>query len=766
MPVSSTVPSVTQLTQLVTQVAQAHEMPTLKTGSPDKSQETSQSCINQADRNQAISLTQLTQLPPFFTIASLKPLTGLTKNGVKYQIAKRGIETQKILGSEGYRKGSEICQYPTESLFAKWPEVIIAWEAQNLQIIHKQEEEKAALEAHKNDLVAIAKMPEWRRRVSDARQGILIYIQQEAERLEDEAQAQGDHSSQQEKAITLFIADALRKTLPTEIQTLLPIANARYRKGGAICRRTIFGWKAEAEVNGGAGLAPKEVEFKEPDFAQHLLKAYRKPSKPSLRYVVMYDLPKALEGTGIELPTYAQCRHYLKNHIGEIDKLRGRMGPRELRTRRSYRKRLTSKLLPLDVVVADGHTFKAEVAHPDNGKPFRPEVTQIIDVKTRKIVGISVDVSENALAVLAAIRCCALMHGVPAVFYCDNGSGYNNQWVEAVMARLGTTKTNSEPHNARGHGLVENLHRNVLVPCARQFPTYIGKDMDREAKQASFKKTRAKVPGTLPSWDDFRKAIFKAIDDYNARPHRALPYRRDENGKRVHLSPNEAWLAAVDAGFKYDKLPPESAWELLPSKVKTVRQCLIKLHNHEYYSKALEQFDGLEVCVGFDPLDASRVWVSALDGRFLAEAVVDGHASDYFPTPYIEQAQAKREDAQLRRGLEKVGRRQGMTLAGAGLSTLEMGDRVRAAAEEPPETEALGLSDKQEALANQIMAAVGKEKAEDAIDRYDRIKAAQAAGEAVTEEDLKWAAHYETTTPGKALLLLASQPISLKASNG
>jgi hypothetical protein len=281
---------------------------TSKAGTPAENAVASQSCECEAtvDVANQVSLVSL-----LFTTTQVMAYAGVSKSAIYKAINEGRLEKQSVVADKGNRKNKDNLHYSAKSVFALWPHAKTAWEAHNLQIIHKKEEENAALEAHKNDLVAIAKMPEWRRRVSDARQGILVYIQQEAERLEEQAQTQGDHSSQQEKAITLFIADALRKTLPPEIQTLLPIANARYREGGGICRRTIFGWKTEAEVNGGAGLAPKDVEFKEPDFAQHLLKAYRKPSKPSLRYVVMYDLWSVFllhKSSGLNTPPHSNTQ--------------------------------------------------------------------------------------------------------------------------------------------------------------------------------------------------------------------------------------------------------------------------------------------------------------------------------------------------------------------------------------------------------------------------------------------------------------------------
>lgn len=63
----------------------------------------------------------------------------------------------------------------------------------------------------------------------------------------------------------------------------------------------------------------------------------------------------------------------------------GRMGPRALKSLRAYVARDTMALWPMAVYVADGHCFDAEVRHPRHNRPFRPEITTVLDVHTRRI---------------------------------------------------------------------------------------------------------------------------------------------------------------------------------------------------------------------------------------------------------------------------------------------------------------------------------------------------------------------------------------------
>ena len=105
---------------------------------------------------------------------------------------------------------------------------------------------------------------------------------------------------------------------------------------------------------------------------------------------------------------------------------KGRLGSRELKKFKAYISRDTSNLWPTAVYTADGHTFDAEVQNPLTGKPFRPEITTVIDVYTRKVVGWSVDLSERTNSVYMALVRSIITHGIPAIWYVDNGKGFNN----------------------------------------------------------------------------------------------------------------------------------------------------------------------------------------------------------------------------------------------------------------------------------------------------------------------------------------------------
>lgn len=282
--------------------------------------------------------------------------------------------------------------------------------------------------------VTPAQLADWQRQCAESRLIIVREIQQRVR-----------SGVRKTKAIETLVIEAAEGTLPEHIQGIVSLANAKAGNDRAVSRRSVFDWVATVEdaenkkLSAVAVLAPKPRMVKIPEWAALLLKLYGQPQKPNLT-TVLELMPQHLPN-GIPCPTYSQAYRFITEKMGNVEREKGRMGSRELKNIQPFKRRDTSILWPTDVYTADGHCFDAEVAHPRHGKPFRPEITSIIDVATRMIVGYSIDLAESGWAVLDAIRMSACEHGIPALFYVDNGSGYTNALLKAegrgLMSRLG-----------------------------------------------------------------------------------------------------------------------------------------------------------------------------------------------------------------------------------------------------------------------------------------------------------------------------------------
>ena len=469
------------------------------------------------------------------------------------------------------------------------------------------------------------------------------------------------------KAVEKFTTDSKNGQLTATLADTVRRANAKAGKDGnaKVSRATLFNWLKLAENAGDnslvAVLAPKHRDVTMPVWGATLLKLWGQPTKPSLS-MVMRELVNVMGGENV--PSYAQASYFLRTHVGNVELERGRMGARELKNIQPFIRRDTSELFPTHVYTADGHTFDAEVAHPISGRPFRPEITAIIDVASRKLVGFSIDLAESGLAVLDAIRTAVCTNGVMALFYVDNGSGYKNAMMSrdgsGLMDRLGSTLTHSLPYNSQAKGIVERSHQSIWIQAAKRLPTYIGVDMDKEARQKAFKKTRKDIATfgeskLLLAWDDFMTLCRDEVERYNNRPHHAHPRRHNKlTGRKEHLTPQQVWdeklAMMVNLGKPLVKVHEADMVDLFrPYIERKVLRGEIKMFNHVYFSRELEQYHGETVHVGYDIHDASQVWVRDVSGRLLAVAKFEANTRAYFAQSVIEQAHEKRALGQLKR---------------------------------------------------------------------------------------------------------------------
>lgn len=465
------------------------------------------------------------------------------------------------------------------------------------------------------------------------------------------------------RVIQQFVDDANNQNLPSELLDAVNKANAKAGTDRTVSRRSLFDWmKAvdDAEKHGIAVLsvlAPKQRITKIPEWASALLKVWGQPQKPTLT-ACMELLPSYLNGS--PCPSYAQAWRFLKEKMGNVDVMRGRMGTKELRNIQPFIRRGTESLLPSDVYTADGHCFDAEVAHPIHGRPFRPEITSIIDVATRRVVGWSISLSESSWCVLDAIRMSATECGIPAIFYVDNGSGYKNDLLNAqghgVLARLNTEISHALPYNSQAKGIIERSHQTLWVKAAKNLPTYIGKDMDNEASNAVHKLTRNEIKkfGTakaLMAWTDFIAYAEQVVDAYNNKPHSGLKRIVDaETLKKRYQTPMEAWNEALKNGAPIDIVEDWDAEDLFrPYEERKTRRGEIELFSNRYFSADLEQFHGDTVLVGYDIHNADKITVRNKDGQFICHALWNANKRDYFPKTKVEQNREKRAKGRLDR---------------------------------------------------------------------------------------------------------------------
>lgn len=321
-------------------------------------------------------------------------------------------------------------------------------------------------------------------------------------------------------------------------------------------------------------------------------------------------------------------------------KYRGRITGSEWRSLMPYVARDVSMFKANDIWVGDGHSFKAKVQHPIHGRPFVPEITVIRDWVSRKIVGWSVDMAESCIAVSAALRDAMLRtQARPLIYYSDNGSGQTAKQldhpVHGVLGRLGIAHHTGIPGNPQGRGIIERLWADTFIALARTYPTFQGKSGDDNTINRMLKDLNKKEPKTLlPRWTDFLADVAAEVEDYNNRVHSII-----ENTPNQHyidkLDPD-----SIEVGVTAQELA--SLW--MPQVERVPQRGLIELFKNEYAMPELVNLlaEGERVVVRFDIHRPEKVMVFRLDGRYLGDAIWDGHKRAAFPVSYRDQKAEER----------------------------------------------------------------------------------------------------------------------------
>ena len=672
-----------------------------------------------------------------YTAKELAGLPGMP-SAKKTVIALAARENWPWRKREGRGGGRE---YSIEALPAETREALLAQAAAHLPAVVPP----APLPALRAEsLPTPATLARWQRDIMDARCAILNHVDTLAE----------IHGVV--KAVKKIVLQAKTGLLPAPLQQLLPTANARSgnkRGKQTLCPRTLFRWR-ELRAQGVTALAPKEPPKQPiPPWAPYFLKCYRVPRR--------IGVPEALEDmaeilpSGIPMPSESQCYRLLAR-MSKVEREMGRRTGNDLRAIKPFRRRDTSDLEPLEVVLCDGHSFKAKVAHPKHGRPFHPEVCAVIDAATRKAIGWSAGLAESAETVADALRHAIQNTGIPAIFYTDPGSG-NKAAVNADpafgrYARLGITFKTGIPGNSQARGLVERFQASCWIRAARKLPTFTGKGMDgttlHKTSRLLDKEIRAQgQSGMLPSWLQFLDQCAAAIDGYNNRPHKALPKITDSAGKRRHMTPNEAWAVHAAKGWQPMTVTPQELDDLFRPRIQTTtRRGEVRLFGNLYFHVDLQHHQGEQVFVEYEPQDGRFVTVRDLEERLICKAGFEANKSRIYPVSASEKAIEDRA-----RGRRKRKERD--------LEEIELERRGTTVVITPDNPKVIALRQKLLAEEAAPQAAV-VDLPTDAAGRlryYKDLRFRMGHGERISGRDLEWMGKFEETREGRTLLELEAE---------
>ena len=574
----------------------------------------------------------------WYTAQELAGLPGLpsTAQGVRKAAQRGNWQSQS-------RPGSKATEYAFASLPPEVQAALIVKVVGSVQSTSITEQQPIIAE---RDAVSASHLNEDQRKIMTARLAFVREIERMSQRIS------------QQLAIKTLTVLAKNGEFSTYLAERVVKANDRKTESRTLSERTLKRWLADYRAHGEVGLAParRKKDISIPVWAADFLCCYQRPTKPSVEASYAEYVAKC-QG---ERPSIHQVRRFLNKLSIEAREI-GRYSPQEAKAHKVFNRRSTLNMLPGEVYTADGHKFDAEVLNPRTGKPYRPEITTVLDVATRRALGVSVSESESAIGVLDALRDAVQRGGMFVLFYADNGSGFANNTVREVVDRLGGTMTHALPYNSQARGLIERVHQTIWVTAAKKLTSYLGADMDKHAGTTVHRISRKQLREAgstrlIPTFAEFMAGIEFEIETYNSRPHRGLRKIRDPHtGKFRHMNPMEAWDAARSEGWKPLHVTDDQVNDLMRPQVirKTVRG-EVAWAGERYFLKGLAEFHGEEVRIAYDVRDASRVWVRTLDGELIGEALLDGNSSDYMPKTMIEQGYEKREKGQFKNAVNKL----------------------------------------------------------------------------------------------------------------
>lgn len=369
---------------------------------------------------------------------------------------------------------------------------------------------------------------------------------------------------------------------------------------------------------------------------------YNIPGKPGFA-----DVAFKLRSEGFKDATPSRVKRYLKDLPATLGAMSPARVGRHLHrlTRQKFQRRHVDELLVGEIYAGDGHTVDCYVAHPNTGKPFRPELTCFIDIKSRYVPGWYFTESESAHSTLFALSHAMLTHQhVPAWLYIDRGAGYRSKLLSdentGWYSKFDIGVIGALPGNPHGKGWIESFFRTCRDKHDKFFAggsVYCGHDMAEEVNRR-LSAELAMGRRTLPSLQQYVQSFAAFISDYMQEPMEAL-------GGRTRA---QLWAELTPIAPELD-----AEVVLRPMEECSVRRQTVRLHNRHYYAEALALYDGQQVRVEYDLHNDKQVWVLDGKSRLICQAKL-ANTIGVLPTSRLEEQRDKRLQGQNKRLERKV----------------------------------------------------------------------------------------------------------------
>lgn len=434
----------------------------------------------------------------------------------------------------------------------------------------------------------------------------------------------------------LFVSQSVAGKLDTRMRHLMTLVGWETVSVPTI-KRALSAYRKE----GVTGLLPKYKGRVRQDYGWEVraVALYNLPGKPGYA-----DVASRLIEEGFEDVTESRVARYLKALPATLGKFSpARIGPHLHKLRRQkFQRRSLDEVLVGEIYAGDGHTCDCYVGHPNTGKPFRPELTAFIDIKSGYVPGIWFTESESAVSTLFALsHAMRTQDHVPAWVYVDRGAGYRAKMlsdeVTGFYSRFDIGMIGALPGNPHGKGWIERWFRTVRDKHDKFFAggqVYCGDDMAPETNRRLSADLNKKEPTrTLPSLREYVASFTAWLDHYHNQP-------QDKLGGRT---PAQVW-----AGLQRVSLESDMSSVVRPREEITISRQTGRLHNRFYYAEALALYDGKKLLAEYDLFDDGHIWLYDHKGRLVVQAKLV-NTIGVLPTSRLEEGRDRRAAGQIKR---------------------------------------------------------------------------------------------------------------------
>ena len=323
--------------------------------------------------------------------------------------------------------------------------------------------------------------------------------------------------------------------------------------------------------------------------------------------------------------------------------------------RRNY-----SDLRPFQIIVGDQHRFDFWVQCEETGEVFRPEGYFWQDLRTRLWYGGAVDRRYDGHLMGVALHVGCRAFGAFETVYTDNGKPEQSKYIMNIVRdinRLGMEAARSDdeipaqlagmedeedmplvrvgqrfaiPKNAKAKMIegsfstLEQVLRDV-IRLPGNVKTLGGNPEENDIDQAEIQ--RLAQAGKLPTFEEFRLAVYRAMDFYNqGRPHRGARKEWCFGAKPREVRPAEVLRACFRDGWRPRTISREALDLIFLARAKrVVRKGQIEFAG-DYWEAFEEQMpdlmalEGRAVQVRYDPMAMCELIVFDRSGEFVCIA--------------------------------------------------------------------------------------------------------------------------------------------------